>query len=134
MPPLKTCRQCGKEMPKGSLFRHEHVMCEKRPGAATVPDSPAPTAQAAQGATKAPRPARPTRKPVTRTATGLGTVKTSALATEEPKQMAVAHCEEAACPYRGLSDPIQQFRVQELVRGGLGIEHAARFVREHCAG
>jgi hypothetical protein len=31
---LKPCRYCGKEMPKGSLFRHEHVMCDKRPHAA----------------------------------------------------------------------------------------------------
>lgn len=27
----KACRYCGKVMPSGSLFRHEHVMCEKRP-------------------------------------------------------------------------------------------------------
>lgn len=28
---LKRCRHCSKEMPQGSLFRHEHVMCPKRP-------------------------------------------------------------------------------------------------------
>lgn len=43
------------------------------------------------------------------------------------------HCEREACPYRGLSTHIARVRVQELVRGGLGIEDAARFVREHCA-
>jgi len=30
---LKTCRHCSKTMPPGSLFRHEHVTCPKRPGA-----------------------------------------------------------------------------------------------------
>jgi hypothetical protein len=63
---------------------------------------------------------------------GLGVVKTYKLAKDEPKAQPNGHCEREACPYRGLSSHIARMRVQELVRGGLGLEDAARFVREQC--
>ena len=131
MPPTTVCRYCDKVMPAGSLHRHEHVMCKKRPGAATVPESPTPKAQTPTGA----------RTPLTlaKIRPRLKRAKAKALGKlEEPTHKADgtpwdAHCERAACPYRGLSTHIARVRVQELVRGGLGIEDAARFVREHCA-
>jgi hypothetical protein len=77
---------------------------------------------------------------------GLGTVKTYKLSPKQPTVKRTAtlaapplqpvtggYCEREACPYRGLSAHLARVRVQELVRAGLWIEDAARFVRENCA-
>ena len=95
--------------------------CPKRPGASA--ESPAPQPQAPRAAKKAQTPARHARKPVKRTAT---------LAAPPLQPATGGHCEREACPYRGLSSHLAKVRVQELVRAGLGIEAAARFVREQC--
>lgn len=46
--PTKTCRQCGKEMPKGSLYRHEKVTCPMVAGVGQLATQPVTVAVHAQ--------------------------------------------------------------------------------------
>jgi hypothetical protein len=144
MPPTKTCRYCQKKMPTGSLFVHEtvcHDRCPQRPLAGDAQESPAPQAGTAKSSPK-PRVAIHARKPAKRATAKAGLLEycqkmRGKLTDQErgeraPKVWTSTHCEAAACPYRGLSAHIARLRVQELVRGGLGLEDAARFVREQC--
>ena len=133
--PIKQCRYCAKDMPKGSIYRHEHQMCPHRTGASA--ESPTPQAQVPQAETKARAAVHHARQPLKkRILTAVGKL-TQAAAKELVSAGAVVgdghHCERQQCPYRGLSSHLAKVRVQELVRAGLGLEDAARFVREHCA-
>ena len=60
--PIKQCRYCAKDMPKGSIYRHEHQMCPHRTGASA--ESPTPQAQVPQAETKARAAVHHARKPI----------------------------------------------------------------------
>lgn len=110
----KSCRYCGKVMPKGSLFRHEHVMCEKRP-----PDGGDSTAGRRAAAKSKPAKvdvvARPSSGPEPLVKT-VATVATN------------GHC--ADCLFRDLGRYIEQDLVRRAVVGGMALDAACAFVRD----
>ena len=130
----QVCPWC--HQPKANLTSHRQY-CKQRPDAGTAPESPAPQPQAPQAETKARAAVHHSRKPIKKRILKAVRNLTQAAAKELVSAGAVVgdggHCEREACPYRGLSSHLAKVRVQALVRAGLGLEDAARFVREHCA-
>lgn len=112
MPELKACRHCGKEMAKGSLYRHEKVMCEKRPDAGTAPVARARAA-----------PGRHPRKSSSKDKARNGRAPRPAEQSAKPN----GHCPD--CFFRDLDSAIARDLVTDAIRGGMSLETAAGFVR-----
>jgi len=103
---LKACRYCGKETPKGSLHRHEHVMCPKRPQGAAVKQRPVHRTK---------RRGRPAK----------------AIAVQIPSTNKLQACAE--CPYRGLESALARDLITRCVCNGMGLLAACELSRDILA-
>jgi hypothetical protein len=116
---LRACRHCGKAMPKGSLFAHERVRCEKRPkevgdGGAGLREYVS-RRRAAEKSGKVEVVARPSSVPEPR-------------GEMTPKVSENGHC--SVCLFRDLGRHIDQDLVRRAVVGGMALDAACAFVRE----
>ena len=111
---LKACRYCSKEMPQGSLFRHEHVVCPKRPGAG---EEVRPRAQRK----KRSGPRRATGRP--------RKMRTPAPPVAKPESTANG-CLFCAGPQTAVAKDL----FARMLRGGMGFDVAAELVRDVVRG
>jgi hypothetical protein len=102
---LKACRHCGKAMPRGSLFRHEHVTCGKRPADGGNGESALTIV----------------KKP------GKVAVVSSPSSLPEPV-LKNGNCSD--CLFRDLGRHIDQDLIRRAVVGGMALDAACAFVRE----